>query len=524
MKKQLIVSMITVLFLLFGCKETFEDAIVLTEDQISITEYLELHPNQCSSWLDILERSGLADSYRASGLYTVYIPSNDGIAAWLEGKNIDSLEKDYLQLLVKNHTLGFKQLKDEYRQGTTKDTNLIGRNMSIDFKLGNQRSILLNKKSLITEYDIKVSNGYINIIDQVLELKSSLSEEVGAISDCSIFTDALKRSGFDQKMGDQTQSKRKYYTMLVETNELLKGYTPSINSVDDLIDRFSDSDDLTSSHNGFNRWVAYHIINGTQYTNNLLTQDAVRLWTNLETQYKNHAVEVLIEDRKMFFNKREEEQFTQLDDNQINIPAANGCIHLLKQPLHITKCRPTPIEQDIWDVLNLNAIEDHDGNHNRINTLPKNDHTVAILEDVFDEIDWGSSPKKLPIYFENRMTPGRPGTDRLCYTGGHGLNLRLGDSNEGWVRFKTPYLAEGTYRINCYGTKGPDCGSWDVYVNGKHQITNSRVYTNYGNGYGFEIAYGIFLTEGVHTITIKKNSGNGDFTFGGITYNPLNNE
>ncbi|QZT37292.1 fasciclin domain-containing protein [Halosquirtibacter xylanolyticus] len=521
MKNSLIITMVVVLFLQFGCKETFDDAMPLSENQVSITVYLERHQDKYSSWLEILEKSGLSDAYRASGLYTVYIPNNEAVSKWLDGKTIDSFDAEYLQQLVKNHTLNFQQLVSQYRHGATRDTNLIGRNMSVDFRLGDQRSVILNKSALITHYDIKVANGYVNIIDHVLELKPSVIVEVETLSDCSIFIEALKHTGYDKILGNFTQEKREYYSILVETNEMLKGYNPSILSVDDLITRFSNNDQLTSLDNGLNQWVGYHIVNGAKYTNLLLKQDEIRLWKNFETQYKNHAIEVLIENEQMYINKRGENQYTQLDETKINIPASNGCIHYLKQPLHITQCRPTPIEQDIWDIVNKKAIENYNGNHSRRNLVEKFDFSLPLHDDVFDEIDWDSSPKKLPIYYVNKITTMDSKTGNYYYTGTHGLGVRFGESNEGWVSFKTPYLAEGTYSIKGYGCKNPNGSFWNIYIDGIYQLTHNAIFRAFGYGYGMEFSYGIHLTEGVHTIKIEKKSGKGDLTFGGITYKPL---
>ena len=107
------------------------------------------------------------------------------------------------------------------------------------------------------------------------------------------------------------------------------------------------------------------------------------------------------------------------------------------------------------------------------------------------------------------------------FKGGNTIVMDLNRTNTGWVEFKTPYLAAGTYSIKFMGHKRPEGGKWTTYFDG----VPAGILDNYhtGVGYAFTLVAipSIEVTSGVHTIRLEHLTGNGYIAVGDVKYKPL---
>jgi uncharacterized surface protein with fasciclin (FAS1) repeats len=321
----------------------------LKSTEMVITDYVYNNPEQFSEFGNLLEYTGIENLLRVRGPFTLLLPTDEAMRAYYESKNVSSyteLDKEMLEDLVYNHLFQGEITAGSIGQGALLYKNGLGDYVASEFS---GIEILINKTAIIIKRDIPTSNGYVHHIDHVLEpVTGSVVEELATYPGYSIFLDGLEVTGLSDTLniiefpyGSATARTR--YTLLAVPDTLYQRH--GINSIDDLIDRYSNSEDLTALENGLYKYMVYHCLNETYYFNDLAPNDIYYLIT-----FDNNLNIKVDDDYRI---NSTDSSFTGFYYELSNIPAKNGAIHTVNTLLENKPPDPQTIIFQTTDFFDL---------------------------------------------------------------------------------------------------------------------------------------------------------------------------
>lgn len=344
---RVIMCSISMILVMTSCYEDPVEEIFFEEEELQISTYLEEHDDVYSSLLRVLEITGLKSTLNAYGHYTFFAPDNEAFDTFLEEQGMADLgefEPDYLDNLVKYHLLGIEIESAYFRAGVIQDTTYSGDHLVVTFSEGGLETIMVNE-GMISERDHHLENGILHKINHVLTpVTGSVADRLEQEGSYSIFSDALEMSGLKDTLAKITIKLneeihfRSRFTLFIENDET---YTESgIHSVQDLIDQYSDTGDPADKDDGFYKYVAYHVIPGLYFLNDL---DSF----NYETLDENMLVNVSLGE-EILLNRE-----TRVIASESNQLAKNGAIHTVDRIMEPDE--PDPVQM-VFDLTNYQGI------------------------------------------------------------------------------------------------------------------------------------------------------------------------
>ena len=302
-----------------SCDDNIEMGNRFTFKGELISTYLENNPDRFSHFTEILKKAkiGRTENTKGSilktlstyGEYTCFAPTNEAIDTFLKQQHelhlkgertgitspyIEELSDSMALEIAKNHIIeqSFKTI--DVSKGAFPKTTMNGRETTIKFEVdestGRVYPELNNGTSRIIEQDLKKENGYVQVIDNVLNpSRKYISELINEQEEFSIFYEAVKMTGLDSLLSVYTiapdydpyvehghfleteestsplpLTKVQCYTLLIEPNTLF--HNKGINNIQDLI-AFAEKwygkeapGEYRNQENALYKFVAYHII------------------------------------------------------------------------------------------------------------------------------------------------------------------------------------------------------------------------------------------------------------------------
>lgn len=275
---------------------TFKDRMMgqYLKDTTIFTEFTRL--------LDTTKVTGLLNAY---GYFTCFAPTNDAMRMYYQEKGKKSLKDfslDSLKIIAYDHIINGSALSYvNFVNGRLPDLSMSERYISIFFTDSGTTYVNrtpLKRGGLILNKDVRVHNGFVHIIDRVLDpTRAGIVEAIAKDKRFSLFYEALVLTGLaDSLLKDRDETynaaeykslvtvtkdmgqwfyqevpqSRKYgYTLLLESNatyasngvsnlETLK--TKAAEIYDAVYPEDAGITDVRNRRNSLNRFVAYHII------------------------------------------------------------------------------------------------------------------------------------------------------------------------------------------------------------------------------------------------------------------------
>ena len=129
---------------------------------VSVADTIAARP-QLSTLNGLLAKSGLGDSLRGAGPFTVFAPNNDAFAK-VPAKTMDALGSDpaRLKAVLAYHVLPGKVLAAEVRNGNSKTVN--GANVA----LSRAGDFVTVEDAMVQTPDLAATNGVVHVVDSVL--------------------------------------------------------------------------------------------------------------------------------------------------------------------------------------------------------------------------------------------------------------------------------------------------------------------------------------------------------------------
>ncbi len=140
-----------------------------------------------SSLVAALAKANLASTFMMDGAYTVFAPTNDAFAAFLEANSLafEDLTAEALTPILKYHVVGSKVMSGSLSSGYVGTIYEAQEGYPVTLYVEVDGGVMLNGSVSVTQADVEASNGVIHVIDAVL-------------SPTSVVDIALNNSSFTQ--------------------------------------------------------------------------------------------------------------------------------------------------------------------------------------------------------------------------------------------------------------------------------------------------------------------------------------
>ncbi|WP_149277542.1 fasciclin domain-containing protein [Pareuzebyella sediminis] len=192
------------LFLLVSCSDDDNGPGVIIEPDPTIVDLAIATPD-LSNLVAALQEAGLVSTLEGAGPYTVFAPTNDAFAAFLNENGFASvadIPDDVLTQVLLNHVVSGTNLSSSLSTTYISSSSTAGVDgKPLSLFVDTSDGVKINGASVVTP-DIEASNGVVHIVDQVIGLPNivdhalnngALTELVGALTadGNTTFTDLL---------------------------------------------------------------------------------------------------------------------------------------------------------------------------------------------------------------------------------------------------------------------------------------------------------------------------------------------
>jgi len=483
----LLIAVLGLMLFAASCKKSTLVSVVSTNT--NITTYLDKNPDKFSIFREVLARSGTADFLQAYGNYTLFLPNNTAMTAYLKtiGKNsVDDISVADLTSLVTFHVINDTVSTANFGDGKINSLTMYGQYLTTGAQIvSGQTKVRINKQANIVTSNIKVGNGYIHEIDGVLSpATKTLAQQIEADPNLTIFTQGLKATGLYDSLNilpkANTDSTRRWLTVMAESDSVFKA--AGFNTFADLQARyFKSGSDPKTIKDSLHLFFDYHIIFGVQYLADM----------GLATSYNTFAPSEIISISKsgklvlindVTFNGTYEPGVS-LNPSKSDISTSNGALHYTAPfaskvgtttgHYAIKVRKPVPVYWDVADfpeIRALPAIFRHTAVRKWFPKLTLTTFSIAGWDWPHAEASTGEK------YAANYCTPGGKSpvsgsaapSGNVDFVYGDYMNLPLGvataanpgSATNAWLSMKTPVLIKGTYKVWICYERREQTGKW----------------------------------------------------------------
>ena len=215
------ILLVTAVFTTMGCQDNVDDSDLYTFTGSTIASYLEESDNYsdfayiCTKVkLSKRSESSIAQLLSARGNYTVFAPTNSAIHRYLDSVFV---QKDYditqvpdsvAEYIVRNSIIdngnSEAYLTTDFLVGALEKTNMNDRYVTVSYgndSLTGKANTMINEHSRIINPDIKVTNGVVHGIDNVLQMSNAyLPDLIEQTPNLKVFAYLLRQTGWNEKM------------------------------------------------------------------------------------------------------------------------------------------------------------------------------------------------------------------------------------------------------------------------------------------------------------------------------------
>jgi uncharacterized surface protein with fasciclin (FAS1) repeats len=479
---------------LYFCKEEPQVWTKKSEELLA-GDYIASIPDQFSEFEKLMEATGMKAILNVRGPYTVFVPNNDAMFAYYKLKNVHSIadfDAAFRQKLIRNHIVANEIATGDMGLGALRDTNAIGDYLVTEFQ---GSDIILDKTSRIIKRDIHTANGYIHVVDKVLDpVTKNIYGVISSDPSYKIFTEGLQLTGIKDTLQlisfpyGKTMARTRF-TLLAVADTIYQRY--GIFSVGDLIKWCGASpDSLTHQNNPFYRYIEYHCMTGSYYLSKLETG----LYPILSGD--NNIMVTIDTDYKLNPDKKSK-KYTGFNIPASNIPAKNGALHAINDLLPVTQPEPTEVIFETTDFFDLKQGDYYGKYYQRFFDGEKS----------FAKIHWKGDYMQYNYRADDTYLREKDA-------------LRM--MNWWTISITFPKLMKGIYNFYIYQPPFPTVTDCYVYIDG---VCSPNIYSGpIGNrgGIGGEekIAVVDFPTTAEHTITLR-NIAVGDLFWDYVRFEPV---
>lgn len=414
---------------LSGCKKQALD--YSTTSDVNIVDYLRKYPEQFSEYVKILDRTNISPFLNAYGAYTCFAPTNDAFKLYL--KQIGKTSTDDLDTVALSNIIKLHLIIDTISTGSFTDGKLPTPTMYGQYLItgvSNAGATVVNRQAILTQPNILTGNGYIHVIDHVLQPATlSVAKMIEANQDYTIFTQVLKATGFYDTLNiaNNFDTTRRFLTCLAEPDSILKKI--GILSYADMVTKYNKTGNPKNPNDSLYLYAAYHILTGLKYVADIVSaQSHLTLAPQSVVTVSLSGQTVLL--NEIIFNGIPEAGIPMNRPGSDN-SCTNGVMHSLLNGLVLKIRLPYRVDFDPGDQPEIRKLTSKFRRAGQAQNF-----TYGQLKDI----TWQNTASTFDYFVQAATT-----TNYYWWDDGIGFNLRINGNN--WIEFKTPLIVKGRYKI-----------------------------------------------------------------------------
>lgn len=437
----LVVSFVTMVS--FNSCETDPVLPAIASSKLVIADYVLENDSAYGEFGKLLTGTGLTSLLSIRGPFTLLLPTDAAMKEYCAAKNVASVADFDMQFqkdLVYNHLIPAYVTTGDIGEGAIGKENALGVKIATEFR---GSDTYFNKTSKLVRRDIKAANGYIQVIDKVIDMVTlSVFDKVASLPQFTLFTKGLEATGLKDTLSIISFPYGKgmaptKFTLFAISDSLFNAN--GIYTLDDLINRFTDKPaEIKNINNGFYRYMEYHCLAGAYFFSDFPKNDGKpKLYPILS--FDNNVAITIDQDYVINLDKKTKEYTTFIREDS-NYPARNGAVHSLTKLLEVQEPEPATL---VWEPTSMFDIMQGD-------YYGKYYQRWFDGQNTFEKIKWGGD--YLLYYYKNHDTGKLMNDDCLSMNG------------YWWVEVTTPKIMKGKYTItgNIWGNNT----DYEVYVDG----------------------------------------------------------
>ena len=269
------------LVLLSSCRKNMNESGFFDENVFSISTFLEANKEEYSSYWKILETTGLFHTLNAFNPhgdgFTLFLPTDDAFDRYIQNNDkYSSFEEllndhEFVWVLSRYHLVNQSLLSYEFPYGALPDSTATGDYLTVGIEVVEDSSnYKINNTAPVVFADIETANGYIHVIDEVLEpITFNSFEWLLYTEGYSILARALEVTGLKDTMNiyrynSSGQRIKNVYTVFAEPDTVL--HRSGIHTFEDLVDLVhTPGYELDDPEGGLYQFAAYHLLEGSWF-------------------------------------------------------------------------------------------------------------------------------------------------------------------------------------------------------------------------------------------------------------------
>lgn len=341
-------------YFISSCKKV--ELVINTTTDVNIVGYLEKYPDSFSLFKQILDRTGTSAFLNAYGSYTCFAPTNSAVKTYLTkigAASVDVADTAVLKNMVRLHLLGDTIYTASFTDGKMPVITMYGQFLITSVtNVNGSSSYLINRQGTVLKSNVRVGNGVIHVVDQVLmPATKTIAQQLEANPAYSIFVQAMKETGYYSILNtvDPDLNKR-WITVFAESDKALAD--SGIVSYAALKTKYSKTGNPLLATDSLNMYVAYHITNGLKFQGDIITVPTH------ETLLPQEVVSIKLIDQDVVIN---EDEFNGILEKGVHLSrtasdnaATNGVWHEAKNHFMVKYRKPTAL---FWDVSSFAEIK-----------------------------------------------------------------------------------------------------------------------------------------------------------------------
>ena len=435
-----LLMMMAALFALESCKKT--EIVESTTSDVNIVGYLDKRTDSFSLFRQILDRTETSAFLNAYGAYTCFAPTNSAVTKYLAkigASSVAAADLAVLKDMVRLHLLEDTVFTGSFTDGKLPVITMYGQFLvtSVANKSG-VSSYVVNRQATVLESNIRVGNGIIHIIDEVLlPASKTIAEQLAAKPEYSIFVQALQETGYYAQLNTVSSNlATRWKTVIAESNRALAD--SGITTYAQLKARYSQTGNPALANDSLHMYVAYHVTEGLKFLGDIIGTATHETWLPQE------VISVKLIDQEVVINEDEFngvlEIGVRLDRSKSDVAATNGVWHDAKAHFMVKYRKPTAL---YWDVSSFTEIMKLPAYYKRANY---NFARATEADNPIKDHYWGWGP----LAGTNTLSYLYSASSSITnYAYNSDVNmLPMGLPNRPvWWEMKTPPIIKGRYKV-----------------------------------------------------------------------------
>lgn len=316
---------VLLLFSTQACKQEFSDARFDDNDELQIMDYLDNRPD-LSTYRELVDYVKKRNLLKTAGSYTVFAPTNAAFvklfnrlsANGVKVNGISDRSPEFWLNYFSYHLLDKKINTNTLEPGPLPSPTVLKKYLIADIR-ESYSAIKLNNFSTIKESNIEMSNGYVNIVDEVLSPPvETIFETLSKSGKYNIMLGIFEETGLTRYLKDST------VTLIIARDEVLQRNHFDKNAIQNL-----------------GNWAAYHIIPDSGYFLNQLIKQRIY------PVYKKDALSFTANTQGQYF-MNSTFKFDQSLEFGIDRVSSNGVYHSIDAVVEIVEALPAPIRFNLY--------------------------------------------------------------------------------------------------------------------------------------------------------------------------------